>query len=178
MEDRQRRGLCYYCDTKWTRGHVCAVPKLFIIEAKEGEKMEPDKLAEPLEEDPGKKKLEEFPEISLNAITGTPSLKTMRIVGIIRFNEVIILINSGSIHNFVDTKLAATLGIQPLQQDGIKVQVANKQEIASPGHSRAVEVKLQGHVFKTYLFLLPLAKCDAVLGIQWIRTLGPILWDF
>jgi len=41
-----------------------------------------------------------------------------------------------------------------------------------------VEVKLQGHVFRTDLFILPLAGCDAVLGIQWLRTLGPILWDF
>jgi hypothetical protein len=33
MEDSRKRGLCYSCDTKWTRGHVCAVPKLFLIEA-------------------------------------------------------------------------------------------------------------------------------------------------
>ncbi len=37
---------------------------------------------------------------------------------------------------------------------------------------------MQGHVFRTDLFLLPLAGCDVVLGIQWLRTLGPILWDF
>jgi len=36
----------------------------------------------------------------------------------------------------------------------IKVKIANGQEV------------------------LPLAGCDIVLGIQWLRVLGPILWDF
>jgi hypothetical protein len=89
----------------------------------------------------------------------------MRIVGVIHFHRVIVLINSGSTHNFVDTKLAASLGIQPQPQDGITVQVANGQEVASPGCSREVKVKLQGVVFRTDLFILPLAGCDAVLGI-------------
>jgi hypothetical protein len=114
----------------------------------------------------------------LNAITGTPSPKTMQIVGVIHFHRVIVFINSGSTHNFVDTKLAASLGIQPQPQDGNTVQVVNGQEVASLGRSREVEVKLQGVVFRTDLFILPLAGCDAVLGIQWLRTLGPILWDF
>lgn len=28
------------------------------------------------------------------------------------------------------------------------------------------------------LYPLPLEGCDAVLGAQWLRTLGPIVWDF
>jgi hypothetical protein len=103
--------------------------------------------------------------------------KTMRIVGIIRFRRAIILIDSGSTHNFVDTKLAAALGIQPFGQDGIKVKIANGQEVASPGKSREVEVKMQGYLFRTEFFILPLAGCNVVLGIQWLRTLGPILYS-
>jgi hypothetical protein len=28
------------------------------------------------------------------------------------------------------------------------------------------------------LYILPLAGCGMILGIRWLRTLGPILWDF
>jgi hypothetical protein len=82
----------------------------------------------------------------------------------LRFNQVIILIDSGSTHNFVDTKLANTLGIRPMGQDGIKVQIADGQELVSPGRSREIEVKMQGLVFRMELFILPLAGCDVVLG--------------
>jgi hypothetical protein len=57
----------------------------------------------------------------------------MRIVGLIRFHQAVILIDSGSTHNFVDTKLASALGIQPTGQDKIKVKIANGQEFASAG---------------------------------------------
>jgi hypothetical protein len=178
MDERRRKGLCYTCDSKYTRGHVCQVPRLFLIEVVDKNVDTGGHTEPPPEEDPGEFFLEEFPEISLNAITGSPSPKTMRIVGFIKLHRVVILIDSGSTHNFVDTKLAATLGIRPTGQDNILVRIANGQEVVSPGRSREVEVRMQGHVFRTDLFLLPLAGCDVVLGIQWLRTLGPILWDF
>jgi hypothetical protein len=102
----------------------------------------------------------------------------MRIVGYLRFQTVVILIDSGKKHNFVDTKLATTLGIRSILQDGIRVQVANGEEVPSPGRCKDIEVKMQGLSFRTELFILPLAGCDAVLGIDWLCTLGPILWDF
>lgn len=72
MEDRRRPGLCYSCDSEWTRGHVCAMPKLFLIEAVQKEDEEDGNPVAPAEEDLGEFFLEEFPEISLNAITETP----------------------------------------------------------------------------------------------------------
>lgn len=27
------------------------------------------------------------------------------------------------------------------------------------------------------VILFPLAGCDLILGMQWLRTLGPITWD-
>jgi hypothetical protein len=72
------------CDAKWSRGHVYAIPKLFLIEEIEGEQVEDVNHTNKEEEDPGNVFLEEALEISLNAITVTPSLKTIRIVRILR----------------------------------------------------------------------------------------------
>jgi hypothetical protein len=86
MEERRRKGLCYSCNSKWTRGHVCQVPKLFLIEMVDKEDGKAMIAEPPGEEDPGEFFLEEFPKISLHAITGTPSPKTMRIIGFIKTN--------------------------------------------------------------------------------------------
>jgi hypothetical protein len=64
MEDHRKRGLCYSCDAKWTRGHVCAVPKLFLIEAIQKEEEGDTAWAVPTEEDPGEFFLEEFTVIA------------------------------------------------------------------------------------------------------------------
>jgi hypothetical protein len=108
--------------------------KLFLIEAV-GE-VDKDKMRDisPEEDDPNEFFLEEFTENSLNAIICTPSPKTMRIVGILRYQQVIILIDSGSTHNFLGTKISATLGVQPIDQDSITVRVTNGQEMASLGN--------------------------------------------
>jgi hypothetical protein len=158
---------------------VCAVPKLFLIEEVEGLKRVMEVIApENEEEDPGQFFLDTEPEISPNAITGTPNPKTMRIMGIVKGQQVIILIDSGSTHNFVDARLAEKMGIVSSNKDAIMVRVANGQTIRSPGKSSDLCLKIQGTLFRVDLYILPLAGCDMVLGIQWLRLLGPILWDF
>jgi hypothetical protein len=46
---------------------------------------------------------EVLPEISLHAITKSLHPKTMRVLGWIGDQKVVVLIDSGSTHNFVDT---------------------------------------------------------------------------
>jgi hypothetical protein len=46
---------------------------------------------------------EVLPEISLHAITKSLHPKTMRVLGWIGGQKVVVLIDSGSTHNFVDT---------------------------------------------------------------------------
>lgn len=37
---------------------------------------------------------------------------------------------------------------------------------------------MQQAQFTADMIVLPLVCCDLILGIQWLKTLGPILWDF
>ena len=76
MEERRNKGLCYYCDTKWHRGHQCKELKFFLTEGMDviGEK---EVLA--MEEQPDFE-LEQS-EITLYALLGSPSPGTMRVFG-------------------------------------------------------------------------------------------------
>jgi hypothetical protein len=172
MEDRRKKGLCYSFDAKWSRGHVCEGKKLFLLEEVLSDEVEENDEATLVDT------VEEEPEISLNAIMGTPTPKTMRLIGGLMNRKVIVLIDLGSTHNFVDVHLANLLGIQPKGQAAIKVWIANGQEVTSWGKSSVTTLKLQGIEFEVELYVIPLAGCDLVLGIQWLRLLGPILWDF
>jgi hypothetical protein len=57
-------------------GHVCDAPKLFLIEEVEEDSITVEEIVEREEEDPGKIFMDQEPEISLNAITGSPNPKT------------------------------------------------------------------------------------------------------
>jgi hypothetical protein len=50
--------------------------------------------------------------------------------------------------------------------------------VATTGICRAAHVFIDTKEFVIDLFVIPLDGYDAVLGVHWLRTLGPILWDF
>jgi hypothetical protein len=109
LKDRRDRGLCFNCDDKFSPGHRCK--KLFLIEGvyeEEAGHSSPAGEGEVEEEEEF-----EIPEISLQAISGVPTPKTMRISGTIQGARVILLADSGSTHNFLNTQLAERLGLVP-----------------------------------------------------------------
>jgi hypothetical protein len=71
------------------------------------------------------------------------------------------------------------VGIQSSGQEVYQVKIANGQELTSPGQSHGNTGLNCRAILSALTFIFyPLAGCDIVLGIQWLRTLGPILWDF
>jgi hypothetical protein len=174
LKDRRDRGLCFNCDDKFSPGHKCK--KLFLIEGvyeEEAEHPSPAREGEAEEEEEF-----EIPEISLHAISGVPTPQTMRISGTIQEARVILLADSGSMHNFLNTKLAERLGLLPDKHTAFEVVVANGERLSNRGKCSAVPVLLEGTLFILEFFLIDLQGYDSVLGAQWLKTLGPILWDF
>ena len=100
--------------------------------------------------------MDKEPKISINAITGTPNPKTMRVIWVLRNQRVVILIDSRSTHNFVDAQLAKILGIRSASRDAIKVRIANGQIISCPRKSQDLSLMMQGNLYKIDLYILPL----------------------
>ena len=40
------------------------------------------------------------------------------------------------------------------------------------------KISIGDYNLNSNMFSFPLGGCGVVLGAQWLRTLGPILWDF
>lgn len=56
--------------------------------------------------------------------------------------------------------------------------VANGERVKSAGCCKRVQLSIQGISDFIELYLLKLEGCEVVLGAHWLRTLGPILWNF
>ncbi|KAG6482282.1 hypothetical protein ZIOFF_058913 [Zingiber officinale] len=48
----------------------------------------------------------------------------------------------------------------------------------SLGLCKSVPLQVGKDTFSVDLYMLPLEGFDIVLGVKWLRTLGPIIWDF
>lgn len=65
------------------------------------------------------------PEISLNAITGTPIAKTIRLIGRVGKEQVVILVDSESTHNFLNLSIAKKSKLLVDKSQRVAVKIAN-----------------------------------------------------
>lgn len=119
--------------------HKCKSPKLYLLH---GHDLLPEELGddpvveilgtiEPVDEPI----IQEFvePEISLLAIFGSIAPKSMRLIAWIRNHWVVILIDSGSTHNFIDLQSLPKPCLGELITLQLKVWVANGDIVLSSG---------------------------------------------
>lgn len=114
LKRKRSLGLCFGCDEKYSPGHKCVNPQLFIMEGIDDTEEEDD---EP-EEHP-------TPEITLNALTGWDSLTTMCLLAVINNHNHHALVDSGLTHNFISEKAALELKLRETPSIPFDVWVAN-----------------------------------------------------
>ncbi|KAL5778101.1 hypothetical protein ACOSP7_011027 [Xanthoceras sorbifolium] len=56
--------------------------------------------------------------------------------------------------------------------------VANREKINCTGRYLALPLDIQGYKVKANFYILPVAACQLVLGVQWLATLGPIEMNY
>jgi hypothetical protein len=184
MNEPREKGLCYYCDDRWIPSHKCKSPRLYLLS---GLTLPPEDMCEDVYYDSSDAAvpIPEFdvveckePEISLDGISGSLGVKSMRLMGLLQPQQASILVDSGSTHNFLDHailhKVQLPLTFTPL----LCVKIADGTTVQSLGKVSSITVKIQGLSISTSFYLIGLGGCDMVLGVEWLSTLGPILWDF
>ena len=118
------------------------------------------------------------PIISLHALLGTEDSQTMRLHGKVKNMRVVVLVDSGSTHNFVDQSVVKRGGLYTTAVNGISVSVANGDKMWAQELCPQVQWEVGTVKQYTDCLVLPLKGCDMVLGVQWLKSLGPIIWDF
>lgn len=139
IASRRECGLCFHCNEKFTRGHRC--PSRFLLLLADEDPADntpnpnidnPDPLHDPNRpETPITNSFTQDPldppqaQISLHALSGHSILKTLRITGRITNHPIVILVDGGSTHNFVQECLVKTLGLIPQTTPTLRVLVGN-----------------------------------------------------
>ena len=162
MDERRAKGLCFNCDEKFARGHRCK--RLFYIQSADAEE----------------EQFEDFQEaqISLLAVTGIPTSDTMQVTLRIGDRDLVALLDSGSTHNFIHEELATIVGLPFSSNRRLGVTVANVDKVTCRGLLQQAAITIDKERFVVDLHAFRLGVFDIVLGTRFLKTLGPILWDF
>ena len=116
IEHRRQEGLCFKCGEKYYRGHQCRKQLLFL-EGEEEDGQEEEDTLQPLEEDNG--------EISLHAMKGWTNSKIIKVEGKMGGSKLMVLIDSGSTHSFLDEGTARRMKCPLVPTQPLTVTVAN-----------------------------------------------------
>ncbi|RZC19009.1 Cationic peroxidase 1 isoform B [Glycine soja] len=128
MALRRDHGRFYHCDDKWIPGHHCK-PRLHLLIADED--IEPfashlDAPSLPSDNfDPLDLDLDRYPipQISLHAIDGTVTPDTFRQYDLPHQHHLVILVDEGSTHNFIQSRVTHFLYFLASPSDTLRVMV-------------------------------------------------------
>ena len=115
--------------------------------------------------------------VSLHAIAGIRTEDTMLVPVYIHGHRLTALLNSGSTHNFVHVDLMRRMGLAT-STTNTHVTVANGDRVPCGLVARNVAMHIGKEDFTISCLGIDLGSFDVILDIDYLRTLGPILWDF
>lgn len=116
--------------------------------------------------------------LSLNALTDNDTYNTIWITGNCQGQNLIILINNGSTHNFIEESTIKELNAPTSKTTLLAVTVANGNVMLCGTHSPEFTWFMQSYEFKANLRVLKLGRHDIVLGVDWLKKYFPVLFDF
>jgi hypothetical protein len=118
------------------------------------------------------------PVISLNSLTGFSAPQTLKLISYINHRKVIILVDSGSTHNFIHHCISQETHCYIHVVNNFQIMIANGGSMKCGGRCENVCLQIYDYHLKSHMFAIDMGGCDILLGADWLRTLGPILMDF
>lgn len=176
--------MCFRYDEKYHFGHKCKTKEqgeLRIFVARENN--EEVEIIEEYDFEKKKEmnslKIEEevkpTVELFINSIVGLYSnLGTMKVRGRIKGEEVIVLIDYGTIHNFISKKMVSTLQLPMKETCNYRIILGSRTAIKRKGVCEVVELLLNEWKVVESFLTLKLGGVDIILGMQGLYSLGVI----
>ncbi|KAL0392814.1 UNVERIFIED_CONTAM: hypothetical protein Sradi_2504200 [Sesamum radiatum] len=106
------------------------------------------------------------------------NMRTLRVNGKVNGKDIHILIDSGSIHCFVDEKMAQVLGCKLEPTTPMMVRIEDGGRVLSKFFCSNFCWEIQSHEFSHPVRVLKLGGYECILGCDWLSANNPIGLDF
>jgi hypothetical protein len=138
MDDRQLKGLCYNYDEKYFPMHNCKEKNIFIVVTEdiyEEDVVVPlvGELPPPSDMTPPSDPPDVDSVISLNALTRFSAPQTLKLFGYIKNRKVIILVDSGSTHNFIHRCISQEFNCYICVVNNFQIMISNGSSMKCGG---------------------------------------------
>ncbi len=121
--------------------------------------------------------VEEDFNLSLHALAGTCSSATVQLRALVGNQVILIFVDSGSSHSFVNSDLCAKLQLPTTATLPISVKVANGEVLSCDAKIPQFTWWVQGYHFSFTMHLLLMGGYDVVLGMDWLTQYSPMTCD-
>ena len=113
--------------------------------------------------------------LSLNALSGVTGGKTIKLIGTCRGRQVLILIDCGATHSFIQQELVDALDLPVDKGVMFTVQVGDARNVSGRGLCRDLPLLIQGLEVVHSLYPFHLGGSDVILGADWLEVLDEVL---
>ncbi|XP_057746886.1 uncharacterized protein LOC130966135 [Arachis stenosperma] len=183
IQSKREKGLCYWCDDKFTAAHKCSNRQFMLMQV-ENDEVDVVVNSEDIVVSEGENLQQLDAEVidhhlSYNAMHGASGHSTIRIKAHIGELEIQALIDGGSSDCFIQPRIAKFLNLSIEPAPGVQVVVGNFDIMQVEGRIPLLEVTLQGYkVLVPDVFVLNVAGGDLVIGTTWLKRLRAHIVDY
>ncbi|KAL3621494.1 hypothetical protein CASFOL_036406 [Castilleja foliolosa] len=117
-------------------------------------------------------------EVSIHSLKGQVPTDTIKLAGKVKNNGLVILVDSGNIHSFIDPSAVHRIKCDVEVTNPLQVNVAGGGNIICSSKCPQFEWGMAGHLFSASVRVLPLGGYDMVLGVDLMKRLGPVVLDY
>eukprot|EP00253_Pinus_taeda_P001460 PITA_01460 len=185
----KKKRLCFTCQESWALGHRCVAGKAHFIEVffESSEEEDEEDDVEAGDNHAVQGLLPPPPPTAgafaptggpLVALRGVPKYLTLRVWGTVRGQRVLVLVDNGATHNFIDAQMVEWRGIPSESFDGFSVLVPGDQTMVCACYVPELSVTMGTYTLTDHFFVVNIPDTNIVLGVQWLITLGKVTTDW
>jgi hypothetical protein len=178
LMDRKQKNLCFKCKGPYSRTHQCPDKhlKVLVTDDDEGSEDEGKILAVEVSEE------EEGVDGEMNVLSlfqlGQSKPQSIQLKGILQEVPIVILVDSGATHNFIDKRLVQKMGWPADNSKSMWIRLGDGSRVQSGGVCSNLSIDIEGVQVDIEAQLFDLGGMDLILGVDWLRTLGDIIMNW